>query len=428
MNDILEFDRHHLWHPYTSATDPHPVIEIVSARENVLIDSDGNELVDGMASWWCAIHGYSHPKLNEAAYDQLKKMSHVMFGGITHHGAVDLARKLLEIVPKNLNRVFYADSGSVSMEVALKMALQYQQARGHTESNRFMTFRGGYHGDTFGAMSVCDPVSGMHTLFQGVLPKQSFLPRPAVPFGGDIDNVQYRNEIDAIKKAFRENERNLVGFVLEPVVQGAGGMWFYHPDYLKQVRHLCDEYDVPMIVDEIATGFGRTGKMFAVEWAEIEPDIFCAGKALTGGYMTLAATLTTDRIAEGISSGGNVFMHGPTFMANPLACAVAGASLELLEDGFWHKNVERVERKLKIGLEPCRSSENVADVRVLGAIGVVEMKEPVDTRKLQHFFVQRGVWIRPFGKLVYLMPPYGIRDDQLDRLVDAVCDVCTLRS
>lgn len=419
-DELLRFDREHLWHPYTSSIDPHPVVPVSKACGAVLTTKNGDELVDGMASWWCAIHGYAHPKLDAAVSRQLGRMSHVMFGGITHRPAVELGKRILDMVPGTLNRIFFADSGSVSVEVAMKMAVQFRQAGGETQRNRFMTFRGGYHGDTTGAMSVCDPVNGMHTLFQGVLSRQIFLDRPRIPFDGNTDCPDFREEIQNIENAFERHADETTAFILEPIVQGAGGMWFYHPDYLRIVRRLCDRYDILLIVDEIATGFGRTGTLFASQWADVEADILCIGKALSGGYMTLAATLATEEVANRISSGGNVFMHGPTFMANPLACAVAGASLDLIATGNWRNDIARIENGLRKGLAPCRTNPDVADVRILGGIGVVEMNDSVNTRRLQRFFLRQGVWIRPFGKLIYLMPPYCVDENQLERLTQSI--------
>ncbi|HEK2789037.1 TPA: adenosylmethionine--8-amino-7-oxononanoate transaminase [Proteus mirabilis] len=414
--DDIAFDLRHIWHPYTSMSNPLPAYPIVSAKGVELTLANGKQLIDGMSSWWAAIHGYNHPELNTAVTEQLAAMSHVMFGGITHPPAVALCRKLLAITPTPLECIFLADSGSVAVEVAIKMALQYWQAKGE-KRQRIVALKRGYHGDTFGAMSVCDPDNSMHSLYKGYLPNHLFVDAPKTGFYQPWDAT----DMDALRTTLAQHHQHIAAVMLEPIVQGAGGMRIYHPEYLTQARALCDEFNVLLIADEIATGFGRTGKLFACEHAGISPDIMCVGKALTGGYMTLSATLTTRHIADTISQGdAGCFMHGPTYMGNPLTCAVANASLSLLEQGHWVNQVAQIETQLKTELLPLKQAKSVKDVRVLGAIGVVEMVEPVNMAKLQKYFVDEGVWIRPFGKLIYIMPPYIISPEKLTKLTQTI--------
>ncbi|MGI9342128.1 MAG: adenosylmethionine--8-amino-7-oxononanoate transaminase [Gammaproteobacteria bacterium] len=413
---MTDFDRAHIWHPYTSMTDPLPSYEVAAADGVRIRLQDGTELIDGMSSWWCAIHGYNVPALNAAATEQLRSMAHVMFGGLTHEPAITLARQLIDLTPASLQHVFFADSGSVAVEVAIKMAIQYWFARGEPRKGRLLTIRGGYHGDTFGAMAVCDPVNGMHERFRSVLPQHYFAARPDCRFGEPCTD----RDIESIESLLDEHHAEIAAVILEPVVQGAGGMWFYSADYLARVAALCARHDVLLIADEIATGFGRAVRMFACEYGAVEPDILCVGKALTGGYMSLAATLANARVANGVSADGGVLMHGPTFMANPLATRVASRSIELLLESPWQERVAAIEAQLGNELGAYAGRNGVADVRVLGAIGVVETEVAVDVARVQQKFVDAGVWIRPFGRLVYLMPPYTIGEDDLSRLTAAV--------
>jgi len=420
QNDLLSIDKNNIWHPYSAMHSDIPVYQVASAQGVRIKLSDGRELIDGMASWWCAIHGYNHPDLNRAITRQLGNMAHIMFGGFTHEPAIKLVEKLLEITPEPLSKVFLTDSGSVSVEVAMKMAIQYWNARGQKCKQRFVSLRCGYHGDTFGAMSVCDPVTGMHSLFSDVLAEQFFVDSPGCQFGA----TSRKQDIDVLELVLKSHHGEIAALILEPIVQGAGGMRIYSADYLARARQLCNQYQVLLIADEIATGFGRTGKLFACEHADISPDIMCIGKSLTGGYMTLAATLATEQVSATIDQGiPGVFMHGPTFMANPLACAVSLASINLLLSTDWSTNIQRINRVLTTCLKACQDLDQVEKVRTLGAIGVVELKSPVDMKSITQQFVDAGVWIRPFGKLVYLMPPYIISDDDLNRLCAVIYDV-----
>ncbi|EHH1238603.1 adenosylmethionine--8-amino-7-oxononanoate transaminase [Vibrio parahaemolyticus] len=412
----LAFDRHHIWHPYTSTLTPLTCYPVASANGVHIKLEDGTELVDGMSSWWSTIHGYNHPHLNQAAHQQIDQVSHVMFGGITHQPAISLCKKLLSLAPNNLEHVFLADSGSVAVEVSLKMALQYWHAKGERRP-KFLTLRHGYHGDTFAAMSVTDPDNSMHSLYKGFLPEHIFAESPTCGYWDEWkpeDLADFEDKIDS-------HHQELAAVILEPIVQGAGGMRIYHPEFLKGVRRLCDKYDLLLIADEIATGFGRTGKLFACEHADIQPDILCVGKALTGGYMTLSATLASKHVADTVCGGdAGCFMHGPTFMGNPLACAVATASLELIEQGNWQQQTQQIETLFSELLPKLEEYDLVKNTRWLGAIGVVETHRPVNMETIQALFVEHGVWIRPFGKLIYMMPPFISKPEDIEKLINAI--------
>jgi adenosylmethionine---8-amino-7-oxononanoate aminotransferase len=417
LQQLLDFDRLHVWHPYAAMPNPLPVFPVESAQGVHIQLMDGRSLIDGISSWWTCIHGYNHPRLNQAAHAQIDRMSHIMFGGLTHQPAVDLAMKLIAITPDPLQQVFFCDSGSVAVEVAMKMAVQYWYNRGFPQKQLFLTIRNGYHGDTFAAMSACDPVNGMHHLFRDMLTPQYFAEAPQIPFDDDWQE----RDIESFAALLAAHHDRMAAAMFEPVVQNAGGMRFYHPEYVRQAKALCEKYNVLLILDEIATGFGRTGKMFACEYAGVSPDIMCVGKALSGGFISLAATLTTREISESFAAGeAGVFMHGPTFMANPLACAVALENLMLLESYDWRSTIRSIESQLKAELEPCRSLAAVKDVRVLGAIGVVELYDPVNMAEIQPRFVEEGVWLRPFGRLIYTMPPYIIQPSELTAITRAI--------
>lgn len=416
-----DFDRTHLWHPYSNVTKPGPTHIVASAEGVWLTLDDGTRIIDAMSSWWSVIHGHRHPALLAAAHAQLDRLPHVMFGGLTHAPAIDLGRRLIAMLPTGLDRIFYSDSGSVAIEVAMKMAVQYQNATGRPDRTQFATIRSGYHGDTWKAMSVCDPDTGMHHLFRGALSVQYFTNRPPLRFGKAWVDDEALNGIGRLAALLAENQAHIAALILEPVVQGAGGMYFYHPEYLNEARRLCDDHGILLIFDEIATGFGRTGQMFATDFCRIQPDIICLGKALTGGTMSFAATITTQSVANVIGHASpGAFMHGPTFMANPLACAVAGASLDLLANGDWKRQVAAIATQLEADLAPARALPGVADVRVLGAIGVIEMCNPVDTDLAHGFSRETGVYLRPFGRNIYAMPPFVTTPDELTQITAAM--------
>ena len=417
----LEFDAKHLWHPYTNVMSPGPMHLVREAEGVWLTLDDGTYMIDAMSSWWCTIHGHRHPDIVAAMHTQLDQLPHVMFGGLTHEPAVELGRRLLNILPNGLDRIFFCDSGSVAVEVAMKMAVQYQIAHGRQGKVEFATIRGGYHGDTWKAMSVCDPVTGMHGLFKGALAIQHFLPRPTISFGAEWDDDPAVNGLAELEKLLTKKGHHLAALILEPVVQGAGGMYFYHPEWINQAQSMCAQHDVLVIFDEIATGFGRTGKMFAADFVEQSPDIMCLGKALTGGHISFAATVASERVASGIgNSEAGVFMHGPTFMANPLACSAAVASLGLLNQGNWQEKVAHISTQMGVELAPAAKLTAVKECRVLGAIGVLEMHEVVDPRIAHAAALETGVWLRPFGHNIYCMPPYVIDPDELSRVTAAM--------
>ena len=416
-NQLLQFDQNHIWHPYAKMPADVAAIGVTKTQGSIITLADGTELVDGMSSWWATLHGYNHPKIQQAMHQQIDTMPHIMFGGLTHEPAIELAKRLVELSPKQLEKVFFVDSGSVAMEVAIKMAMQYWIAKDQPNKNKLLTVKNGYHGDTFATMAVCDPVNGMHSLFSEILTQHYFAPAPHMGFDIESDNT----DIAALKSLLEQHHQNIAAATIEPIVQGAGGMRFYRPDYLKQLRQLCDEFKVLLIADEIATGFGRTGKLFGCEWAEICPDIMALGKTLTGGHISLAATLATEDISDTISQGQpGILAHGPTFMANPLACAAAIANIDLLLESPWQQNILRIENHFKQTLLPLKDLNGVKDTRVLGAIGVIELEQDHLGPQIQAEGIKQGIWIRPFGKLVYTMPAYNMSETHLICLTDGI--------
>ncbi|WP_040726463.1 adenosylmethionine--8-amino-7-oxononanoate transaminase [Thiomicrorhabdus sp. Kp2] len=416
-NALLKYDQQHIWHPYAKLPNPIAAIGVKKTQGSIITLADDREVVDGMSSWWAALHGYNHPKIQQAMHQQIDTMPHIMFGGLTHKPAIELAKRLVELSPTGLDKVFFVDSGSVAMEVAIKMAMQYWISLARPGKNRLLTVKNGYHGDTFATMAICDPVNGMHSLFSELLPKHFFAPAPQMGFDLDSNN----QDIAELRDILTEHHNEIAAVTIEPIVQGAGGMRFYRPDYLKQVRELCNEFDVLLIADEIATGFGRTGKLFACEWADISPDIMTLGKTLTGGHITLAATLATSKISETISQGKpGILAHGPTYMANPLACRAAIANIDVLLASPWEDNIQRIETHFNETLLPLQNSEGVNDVRVLGAIGVIELESADLGAEIQAAALENKIWIRPFGQLIYTMPAYNIPQNQLQTLTDGI--------
>ena len=415
--DLLTFDQQHIWHPYAKMPADMPAIGVQKTQGSIITLADNTELVDGMSSWWATLHGYNHPEIQQAMHEQIETMPHIMFGGLTHEPAIELAKRLVKLTPKGLEKVFFVDSGSVAVEVAIKLAMQYWISKGQPEKNKLLTIKNGYHGDTFATMAVCDPVNGMHSLFNQVLKHHIFAPAPQMGFDIESDNT----DIQAFAGMLEQHQNEIAAVILEPIVQGAGGMRFYRPDYLKQVRDLCTQYGVLLIADEIATGFGRTGKLFACEWAGISPDIICLGKTLTGGHISLAATLATQKISDTLSQGQpGILAHGPTFMGNPLACAAANANIDVLLASPWQDNIARIEQHFKETLLPLKALDGVIDVRVLGGIGVIELHRTDLGADVQAAAIENGIWLRPFGKLVYTMPAYNTPLEHLEKLTNGI--------